>query len=258
MFMQKPSLEEITPQWDAPENVHAFFTTRNGGVSAGPWGGADGFNGLNLATHVGDSSFTVKMNRKMVAEKLPGEPKWLEQVHSCTAVDAAEVEDVPAADASFTNVDNVVCVVMTADCVPVLLCDTAGRGVAAVHAGWKGLNDGVIQTSVKALREKIGDENAEILAWIGPCIRKDAFVVQEDTVAAFRAGTVAESVDAALEKREDGYRLDLPMLATAALKQAGVERVSDSGLCTYSDASRFYSYRRDGECGRHGAFIWLA
>ena len=144
---------------------------------------------------------------------------------------------------------------MTADCVPVLLCDKKGTIVAAAHAGWKGLADGVLQTTVAAMRKEIGDEE-EIIAWIGPHIRKDHFEVRVDVADYYRASAVKAAADDALESiGEGGWHLDLARFAKEALKQAGVTEVTDCERDTYSDPEHFYSYRSDKVTGRHGAFI---
>lgn len=255
MRITKPSIELIRPEWDAPANVEAFFTTRNGGVSSGAYGGADGFNGLNLGDHVGDYGFAVKANRSMLGEFVPGEPKWLKQIHSTKVLPADEISVGTEADGSVTTNPNEVCVVMTADCVPILLCDKEGRGVAAIHAGWRGLADGVIQEGVRQLKGKL-PENAEILAWIGPCIRKEAFEVGPEVVKIFREGALKNVADIAIEPFGEKWRIDMPTFCIEALRLSGVDQVTDSGLCTASDPNRFYSYRRDGGTGRHAAVIF--
>jgi YfiH family protein len=165
-MQSKPELEVIVPEWNAPENIKAFFTLRSGGMSACAYGDKDGFCGLNLGNHVGDNKYSVRGNRRIVTDMLGAEPKWLSQVHSSRVVRAEE-----QADAEFTTAAGIPCVVMTADCVPVLLCDKKGIVIAAAHAGWKGLADGVLQNTVAAMRKEIGDE-AEIIAWIGPHIQR--------------------------------------------------------------------------------------
>lgn len=254
-MQSKPELEVIVPEWNAPENIKAFFTLRSGGMSAGAYGDKDGFCGLNLGNHVGDNKYSVRGNRRIVTDMLGAEPKWLIQVHSSRVVRAEDNNAEEQADAEFATTAGIPCVVMTADCVPVLLCDKKGTVIAAAHAGWKGLADGVLQNTVAAMRKEIGDE-AEIIAWIGPHIRKDHFEVRDDVADYYRASAVKAAADDALESIGEGvWHLDLARFAKEALKQAGVTEVTDCGRDTYSDPEHFYSYRRDKVTGRHGAFI---
>ena len=259
----KPELERIVPDWadKVPETVGACFTCRSGGVSSGPYGTLEGIMGLNLADHVGDASACVRMNRSILTQCLPAEPKWLKQVHGTNVVDAAQIAQgvVPEADASFTTTPGVVLVVMTADCLPLFLADRQGRGVAAIHAGWRSLAAGIIQKTAVALREAIGDAQAEFAAWLGPRIGAEDFEVGADVLDAMKANLPnAEQHFRALEGGK--YLADLAGLAKDALLAANVPalNVYDCGLSTYADPKRFYSFRRDGErTGRHAALIWL-
>ncbi|PPD51325.1 MAG: hypothetical protein CTY12_08330, partial [Methylotenera sp.] len=160
-------LDFIIPNWPAPANVKALQTTRLGGVSGAPYAS------LNLGAHVNDEPIAVAKNRQLLSPYLPNEPVWVNQVHGIEVIDAAQSACLQNADASFTTKPNVVCVTMTADCLPVLLCDKAGTVVAAVHAGWRGLCDGVIEAAVN----KLPVEHSEILAWLGPAIGPNAFEV---------------------------------------------------------------------------------
>lgn len=247
----------IYPDWSgAPAKVRAFFTTRNGGVSLAPYDdGTSGAGGLNTATHVGDNPAHVAQNRARVRALLPAEPVWLNQVHGAAVVDAAGATGIPDTDASFTSRSNVVCVVQTADCLPVLLCDAAGSAVAAVHAGWRSLAAGVIENTVRRMREAgAGD----ILAWLGPAIGPQAFEVGEDVLEAFAA--LSPHAPEAFRARPDQpgkYFADIYALARAALAQVGVARVSGGGFCTVTEKHRFYSFRRDDVTGRMAALIWL-
>ena len=175
----KSELELITPNWPAPDNIHAYSSTRISGESQGVYAG------LNLAQHVGDDSQTVEQNRRQlsVTLHLPSEPFWLNQVHQATALNTStqrtgkEISVVaPDADASFSLQANHVCAVMTADCLPVLICNSQGNKVSAVHAGWRGLAEGVIENSVAALNERPG----RLMAWLGPAIGPQAFEVGEE------------------------------------------------------------------------------
>ncbi|MDX1697006.1 MAG: peptidoglycan editing factor PgeF, partial [Thiohalobacterales bacterium] len=169
----------IEPDWPAPPGVRAVTTTRNHGVSTGP------FRSMNPADHVGDDPAAVRENRARLASQLglPSEPAWLRQVHGTRVVDAAGAAMSTEADASWTDRGGVVCAVLTADCLPVLLCDREARCVAAIHAGWRGLAAGVIEATVAAL--PTGD--TELLAWLGPAIGAGAFTVGEEVREAFVA-----------------------------------------------------------------------
>lgn len=241
------SLEVIHADWPAPARVHACATTRLGGVSTGPYAS------LNLAGHVGDEPAAVAANRRLLREalRLPAEPLWLEQVHGTAVVDATQAAAECRADASIAVQPGVVCVVMTADCLPLLLCDKAGSRVAAVHAGWRGLESGVIEATVK----RLGVAPGELLVWLGPAIGPEAFEVGDEVRAAFVAHDLAAA--AAFKPSPAGRWLaDLYTLAHQRLAGCGVQAVYGGGLCTYSDAARFYSYRRDGATGRMASLIW--
>ncbi|MCX9157006.1 peptidoglycan editing factor PgeF [Niveibacterium sp. 24ML] len=237
----------IRPDWPAPPAVHAFFSTRKGGVSHAP------YDQLNLGTHVGDRADDVMRNRSLVRALLPAEPAWLEQVHGIQVV-RADAADGRCADASVSVAEGAVCVVMVADCLPVLFCDRRGRVVAAAHAGWRGLLGGVLESTLAAMQVPPG----EVLAWLGPAIGPVQFEVGPEVRDAF----VAHDARDAMHFRTglgDRWLADIFALARARLLRAGLAAgaVSGGGVCTVSDPERFYSYRRDGVCGRMGAFIWL-
>ncbi len=250
-------METIFPDWiDAPRNVGALTTLRSGGVSLAPYDdGNTGLNGLNLAAHVGDHPDFVRQNRARLRRLLPSEPAWLTQVHGIKVVDAASATNAPEADASFTNERGVVCATLTADCLPVLFCDTQGTVVAAAHAGWRGLADGILEQTVQKMRSAGAQD---ILAWFGPAIGPGSFKVGNDVLEAFV--TRGESRRAAfipLHEQDGKYLADIYRLARMTLKDVGVERFSGGGLCTVIDSNRFYSYRRDEVTGRMASLIWL-
>ena len=250
-------MEVIYPHWvDAPANVRALTTLRSGGVSLAPYDdGITGKNGLNLATHVGDNPELVRQNRARLRRLLPSEPAWLSQTHSTIVVDAAQVTDAPEADASFATKSGVVCATLTADCLPVLLCDAQGTVVAAAHAGWRGLADGILEQTVQTMR-RAGAQ--DILAWFGPAIGPESFEVGNDVLEAFVArGENRRAVFAPLAGQDGKYLVDIYQLARMTLKDVGVERISGGGLCTVIDRNRFYSYRRDEVTGRMASLIWL-
>ena len=250
-------LDVIHP--DLGDKVGAVFTERLGGVSSGPWGGKDGIMGLNVGTKVGDNAGCVRMNRNIVAQMTEGNPRWMTQVHGTTVVDAELIDtDAVEADAATAVTPGVVCVVQVADCLPVLIAETSGCGVAAIHAGWRSISAGIVEKTVARLRERLGDETAEIKAWLGPRIGDDDFETNEATAKAFAdhfgevAGAVKPSAD------EGKVLLSLAAYAKAALAKVGVTAVDDCGLSTVADDVHFYSYRRDGEkTGRHAAAVWI-
>jgi uncharacterized protein, YfiH family len=239
-------MELILPDWPAPAKVRALSTTRAGGVSAGPYAS------LNLGDHVGDDPAAVAENRARVRNRLPAEPLWLKQVHLADVADADSASGVPEADASVARQPGKACAVLTADCLPLLLCDRAGAVVAAAHAGWRGLAGGVIEAAVEAMKVSPG----EVLAWLGPAIGPAAFEVGGEVRDAFLAFDPAAA--AAFVARENGKWLaDIFHLARLRLGKIGVTAVYGGGVCTYSDAERFYSYRRDGATGRMASLIWI-
>jgi YfiH family protein len=238
----------IVPDWPAPFNVRAVITTRAGGVSTGPYAS------FNLGYSCGDDPRAVAANRERLAASLPSEPRWLKQVHGARVVDAESVSDTPDADASTAREPGTVCAIMIADCLPVLFTDTSGSVVAAAHAGWRGLADGVIDNTVAAMTAR-GAQPGDLLAYIGPGIGPDAFEVGDDVYQAYTARDAGAA--AAFKRHAPGkWVADLPLLARRALARCGVTRVYGGDLCTYSDPQRFYSYRRDRVTGRMGALIW--
>lgn len=238
----------IVPDWPAPARVRAGTTTRQGGVSVSPW------NSFNLGDHVSDDPQAVAENRRRLREArhLPAEPLWLEQVHGIEVVDAATAHGKPMADASVAYRPGHVCAVLTADCLPVLLCDMQGTHVGAAHAGWRGLVNGVIEQTVL----RMGRPANDLLAWLGPAIGPAAFEVGEEVRQAF----IAQDPDAtaAFTPSPAGRWLaDIYHLARLRLQRLGVNHIYGGHWCTYTDAERFYSYRRDGVTGRMASLIWL-
>lgn len=232
------------PNWPAPPNVRAWVTERGSPARYGE---------LNLATHVGDDPRAVVANRDRLraALALPAEPRWLEQVHG-TRILGLDHEDGMVADGAVTSRVGTVCAVLTADCLPVLICDRAGRRVGAAHAGWRGLAGGVLQAAVAAL----GVPPAEVLAWLGPAIGQAAYEVGDDVRTAF------VERDAAAERHfvpnaRGRWQADLYGLARDALTGAGVGSIEGGGFCTFTEAARFFSHRREAPCGRMATLVWL-
>lgn len=239
----------IRPDWPAPAGVSAVSTTRHGGVSPPP------YHSLNLGTSGDDAPQHVEENRRRLQQgaAMPRQPVWLQQVHGRRVVAAHEVDDTPEADAAWTDEPGLPCAVLTADCLPVLFCDRAGTRVAAAHAGWRGLAAGVLESTVDAMQV----EPADLFAWLGPAIGPDAFEVGDEVRERFL--TLDPGATAAFRPSPQGRWLaDLYRLARRRLNGLGVKEVSGGGFCTYTDAERFYSYRRDGETGRMATVIWLA
>ena len=236
----------IVPDWPAPANVRALQTTRHGGVSAEPYGS------LNLGSHVGDAPLTVVRNRMLLNTLLPSEPVWLEQVHGTAVANADMAGCRVQADACIARHRGSVCVVMTADCLPVLLCDERGTVVGAAHAGWKGLAAGVIEAAVREMAVEAGT----LMAWLGPAIGPDAFEVGDEVRAEFVAGN--SQAEAAFSPGQPGkWFADIYALSRLRLNALGITRVYGGDRCTYREREQFFSYRRDGVTGRMGSFIWL-
>lgn len=241
----------IQPNWPAPANVKALQTTRLGGVSLAP------YDSLNLGEHVKDNPLHVARNRQLLSDFVPSEPVWLNQVHGTRVIDAALSNCLESADAAFTQKKEVVCATMTADCLPVLLCDTKGTIVAAVHAGWRSLCDGVIEQTFQAMRAQQPDVKPEqILAWLGPAIGPNAFEVGAEVRAQF----VAKHRDAAQAFVQSGEKWlgNLPLIAQQRLNNLGIQAVFGGDDCTYSLPEKYFSFRRDGVTGRMATLIWLS
>jgi polyphenol oxidase len=242
--------DSMVPDWPAPAGIHAAFTLRLGGVSRQP------FDSFNIASHVGDEPAAVAENRARLRASLalPAEPVWLEQVHGSRVIDLDRqtTGDSPGpADAAVTRTVGRVCAIQVADCMPVLLAAVDGSVVGAAHAGWRGLAGGVLEATVRTMNTP----PAELLAWLGPAIGQAHFEVGGEVRAAFIAADAAAA--AAFIANERGrWQCDLYGLARRKLAALGVRSVHGGGWCTYADAARFFSYRRDGRCGRMAALIW--
>lgn len=238
----------LRPDWHAP-GVGALMTTRHGGSSAGA------FDSLNLKAGLGDDDAAVAANQARLAEVIGSAPQWLDQVHGRAVVRLPVSPGArPVADACLATEPGVACVVQVADCLPVLFAAPGARGVAAAHAGWRGLAAGVLEATLAALCEASGAAPGEIEAWLGACIGPRAFEVGADVLEAFGPGAAARFAPL----REGKWLADLPGLARDRLAAAGVERVSGGRWCTAEDASRFFSFRRErGRTGRMAAAVWI-
>jgi len=252
----------ITPNWPAPDNIKAVCTTRKAslvkrqeGASLAP------YNAFNLATHVGDDASHIQQNRQILKQQacLPNAPFWLDQRHTVDALclDPLTVSDWQpvVADASWTTQSNQVSVVMTADCIPLLVTNRAGTLVSSIHAGWKGLAEGIVIQTLQALPECADN----LLVWIGPCIRQNHFEVGEDVFDIFTCQNMQNKsfFKPLTDASDPKFLADLAGLLKLQLANLGVTSVYDSELCSYADSERFYSYRRDGVTGRMASLIWL-
>jgi len=262
MSTKKSQPQVIIPTWSVNNNIHALSTTRKGGVSQSP------YDELNVATHVKDNPEHIKENRRRLKEHcaLPNEPSWLEQIHSDKVIALTEknCHQVFTADGSYTIEKNIICCVMTADCMPVLFCNHQATWVAAVHAGWKGIANGILKNTVHIYTNEVGGQLADLQVWIGPAIGAKAYQVGQDVKDAFI------KQDAILEKAftvQDGpkdkghFLLNSSYAAQLQLIEYGLEQtqISTENFCTYQDNERFYSYRRDGiHSGRMATMIWLS
>jgi len=240
--------EWVVPDWNAPSGVRAFVTTRHGGTSTGAYAS------MNLGTRSGDDPVAVARNRRIVHDLLPSTPRWMAQVHGTHVADLDRMSDaqVPAADAVVLGARGLVGVVLTADCMPLFLCDRGGKRAGVAHAGWRGMASGIIESAVHALNVA----PAEVVAWMGPTIGPAAFEVGPEVREAFLAAD--PEAQAAFAPHTPGkYLADLYALARRRLERAGVAEVSGGGFCTYREPDRFFSYRREKMSGRMGAFIWM-
>jgi polyphenol oxidase len=243
-------MQTIEPGWVAPRGVRAAFTLRAGGASVGS------YDSLNVGTHVGDVPRAVRENRARLQEwlLLPAEPVWLQQVHGVEVLDLDAPSGSLTADAVVTRTPGRVCVIQVADCMPVLFAARDGSAVGAAHAGWRGLAGGVLEATVRNL----GVPPDQLLAWLGPAISQEHFEVGDEVRAAFMSHDPAAAA-AFVANARGRWQCDLYALARRRLAALGIpeQAVSGGGWCTFADAARFFSYRRDGQCGRMAALIWL-
>jgi len=260
-------MDLIIPNWPVPTNISAAITTRSGGCSASPW------DSLNLAFHVGDNPKSVKQNWQSVSEQLnlPSTPQLLNQVHGIDIVEVGGCKEIanefiPTADGCYAKSPDLICTVMTADCLPILLCNTAGTEVAAIHAGWRGLVAGVVSNAVKQFCSPATD----LMAYLGPAISQKNFEVGPEVRQAFLSSSshkyVRHKINACFTRsgsksgdcNVDHWMADLYGLARIALNQTGIYRIYGGDYCSYADAEQFYSYRRDGQTGRMASLIWIS
>lgn len=238
------------PDWPIPDNVAAFVTYRSGGYSEGP------YHSNNLAGHIGDDPVAVARNREQVCQHLDiGRPYWLTQVHGVAVVTVDDTHDEPRADASTSDQRGQICAVLTADCLPLLICDRRGLQVGAVHCGWRGLAGGIIDRALASFSAKPGD----LLAYLGPAISGAHYEVGEEVrhALANTPATRGVAVSRNVVGKPGHYLLDLYAVARAQLASAGVTAIHGGERCTFLEAEAFFSYRRDGITGRMASLIWL-
>lgn len=249
----------LTLNWPAkPNNVYAVCTLIQGGFSSGDYAS------FNLATHVGDDFTAVTANRKKLKSELelPSEPVWLEQVHSSTIIETENLKTAGAdftqatvqADASISRTPGVVCVVLTADCLPVFICDRSGTEIAVVHAGWRGLHAGIIKKTIAAMHAPVSD----LVVYLGPAIGPQAFEVGQDVYNAF-VDKNHQNISAFFTNNNEYFLCDIYRLAQIELQALGINqaRITGGNHCTFTEKNRFYSYRRRKRTGRMANLIWM-
>jgi polyphenol oxidase len=270
-------IDVLRPDWPVSASVRAAMSLRSGGISLAP------YDALNVGAHVGDDPAAVAENRHRLRDALdlPAEPAWLEQVHGTAVADldaaitrtaapvgpnatahstdavranAAARNTVPIrADAAVTRNSGHVCAIQVADCMPVLFATADGSAIGAAHAGWRGLAGGVLEATVMAMRA----DPAHLFAWLGPAISQKRFEVGDEVRAAFLDGN-PKAAAAFTQNARQRWQCDLYALARLRLAALGVRHISGGDWCTHDDRSRFFSFRRDGRCGRMAALIWLS
>jgi purine-nucleoside/S-methyl-5'-thioadenosine phosphorylase / adenosine deaminase len=243
----------IIPEWPAPSNVRALFTTRIGGTSSGPNGI---YATLNLGDHVNDRATNVAGNRALLRNYLPSNPKWLKQVHGVLPIWVDHDSTTFEGDAAMSRRCGTVCVVLVADCLPIFLCDLAGTMVGVIHAGWRGLAGGIIEKTIT----EMNCGQTRLMAWLGPAIGPNYFEVGEEVREAFinQDGKSRLAFVPQYQTKGSKWLANIFLLARQRLATAGVTEIYGGEICTYSDPKKFYSYRRDGVTGRMAALIWLS
>ena len=246
-------LDWVVPDWPAPANICALSTTRIGGVSAGPYAT------MNLGRSCADDAAACAENQRRVEAFLPGKPVWLDQVHGvavATLTRNATTAPRPVADAAVTREHDVVCAILTADCLPVLFADRAGTAVGIAHAGWRGLAAGVLEETIRALRD-LDVSPDHLIAWLGPAIGPASFEVGDDVRDAFCV-VDRGAAPCFIAHRPGKWHANLYGLARQRLLHGGVTQITGGGFCTFTESTRFFSYRRERQSGRMAAAVWLA
>lgn len=234
----------LQADWPAPDYIKAGTTFRQGGSSKAP------YNSLNIAMHVGDEPSLVDRNRTKL--DINSAPQWLEQVHSTEVVLLPNEIPTPKADAAYTTKLNVVCAVLTADCLPLLITDKKGSTVAAIHAGWRGLCNGIIENTLDSLQIRADS----VLVWLGPAISADVYEVGKEVYDAFTLND-ENAKQSFTSVSEQHWLFDLYKLAALRLNRLGVHQIYGGSRCTFTEKKHFFSYRRDGITGRMASMIWI-
>jgi YfiH family protein len=249
----------IKPHWPAPATIHSLVTTRQGGVSSSP------YDSLNLGDHVGDQPSQVIANRQILRNQLPTEPIWLKQTHgievSTPDSRSHHASNPVVADAAVTNIPDEVLVIMSADCLPVLFSNADGTVIGAAHAGWRGLCDGILESTVSEILMLANKSSAQdLIAWMGPAIGPESFEVGEDVVGRFQESGLHDLYKCFLPiaNKPGKYLANIYQLARDRLNKVGVNAIFGGDLCTVTDGERFFSYRRDGVTGRFASLIWIS
>lgn len=250
-----PHADWLLPGWHAP-GVGALMTTRQGGVSQGP------FQSLNLRDGLGDDPQSVRQNKALLQAAIDAQPVFLNQVHGAQVVrlfeaDGANGAPVHTADASVTTQAGLACTAQVADCLPVLFAAPNASAVGAAHAGWRGLALGVLEATMVSVCELANCAPAEVKVWLGACIGPRRFEVGADVLEAFGASTTGGDTALFVRHVPGKWFANLPQLARDRLRAAGVQAVSGGEWCTVEEASRFFSFRRDRVTGRMAAAIWI-
>ena len=239
----------ILPDWPAPPSVHSLCTTRHGGVSTSP------YTSFNLGQHVGDDPATVEANRQrlIALASLPEPPRWLTQVHANKVITSQNWSTGTHADGLFSCTDHHVCSILTADCLPILLCNTQGTEICALHAGWRSLAQNIIAKACQHFKTDM----TQLMAWLGPAIGPQHFEVGPDVYQAFCDHSDIAHL-AFKQQDKQHYLADLYQLARQHLTQLGITAIYGGSYCTYQHDTQFFSYRRQGVTGRMASLIWLA
>ncbi|CEK10937.1 peptidoglycan editing factor PgeF [Legionella hackeliae] len=239
-------MTRLYANWPAPTNITAFTTLRGQGFSKPP------YDQNNLALHVGDNSDDVILNRQQLRDSAQpiNEPAWLEQIHSTLCV-TVEEETNRKADAATTRLPLQPLAILTADCLPILLCNMEGNEVAAVHAGWRGLVSGIVENTIR----KMHSPASQLMAWIGPAICQSCFEVGNDVFQAYQENYPFSSQN--FLRKGDKWHANLAKLAEQILNNSGVLAVYQSNVCTFEQKNDLYSYRREPQTGRMATLIWF-
>ena len=241
-------MQLLKPEWPAPKNIKAYTTLK---TSWGKYTSQHSFNGSNSLNT--DPEFVSENNKLKSLLGINTDPIWVRQTHSNTVIEACDANREKNADATFTGQEKNVCAILTADCLPLLICDTQGTKVAAIHAGWRGLAAGIIENTLTAL--SLNPE--QMLVWLGPAIGPNKFEVGQDVYEIF-VSQDASAIQAFKPISANKWLANLYTLAKMRLNYQGVNNIFGGNFCTYSQEDLFFSYRRDKtQTGRLASLIWI-